>query len=155
MPSVSVMFSSVGGRSRVFMTGCYSCCCSLCLVPAAANTPLWFGQPTLSLLLQLTTWRGKCTNALPASCVSVIVPRSCCHEYSSAWSGVDPELLLEAVHHHLPVEHTFGMTLPPSSLTNQSAQLHRLVNISSLLHQSWKIWMCLTPLIVVLGLCVQ
>lgn len=53
--------------------GCCSCCL-LCFVPAATNTPLWFGQPTLfSLRVRLTTWQGKCTSTLPVLCVSVIV----------------------------------------------------------------------------------
>ena len=80
-----------------FYVGCCSCCL-LCFVPAATNTPLWFGQPTLfSLPVRLTTWRGKCTSTFPVLCVSVIVTTVPSHANFSAFSGGDVLKLLLAV----------------------------------------------------------
>lgn len=94
-----------------FVTGDAVAVVFLCFVPAATNTPLWFGQPTLSLLpLRLTTWWGKFTSTLPVLCVSVIVP-SLVAVYIPPWlpsGGVVavPKFLLQAVHHHLHVKLT-------------------------------------------------
>lgn len=66
--SLSLLFLFLFGKRKTFFhVGCCSCCL-LCLVPAATNTPLWFGQPTLcSLLVRLPTWQGKSSTMLPCA----------------------------------------------------------------------------------------